>query len=638
MPQFHDTAGREPTDPTMTTPTALLPEVEVLRAHLEKLRALEIPILRAGSHTAGLDGRTELPPRQSLVLLLDLKALPELRARERLPVFVGVQGGTNVGKSSVFNALSGKLLSPAVVQASSTKHPLVFAHERWRGSFLEGQPFPTFHCQELLDPKELLVDAGAAERLYFRFHGDDAASGLALVDSPDFDSALDSNLEVARRITVLSDLTVFVTTAQKYRDRELVRHLRLVRELKANVVLVFNLVDSEIVFATLLDDLRSSVPLDGGGLWALRIPTFRSPQPEEEMRALLWEPVLSKLQSLEAPKVKATVLHRTLRHVCRRAQDLARDYEAEIAFKAQLQHFTEREIEKAQAAYGSSFSLALPEETVAIRRAIAVTELGPRLRLGTDGSGGPGVLRLLAQGLARVNDAVRRTVLRLARSSEGLVDGGPGALSEYARSRNQADLDNVLRASHSVRLAADGYLRSHEDSSPLARRVLASLFSPQHAEDFPDRVRREFEHEAAASRASGEDIAERVESWIARHPGWCRCLTAAAVLFKLAAGWLLAAALPPAGLFNPWNWLLFALGYLIAAYAMALGITVVLRRSHRFRKARLEGTRAVLERAVFKPLREELDRLLDPGAVAGLSRSASSLEALVPPESPPGPS
>jgi len=110
----------------------LVPLVEQLIGGLERLGGLEEHGAVAGSRATELRG--------DLLLSLRTKVLPELRAEGRLPVFVGVQGGTNVGKSTIFNALAGQLLSPSIVQASATKHPLVWAHSSWRTALLEGMP------------------------------------------------------------------------------------------------------------------------------------------------------------------------------------------------------------------------------------------------------------------------------------------------------------------------------------------------------------------------------------------------------------------------------------------------------------------------------------------------------------------
>src|SRR5687768_5747705 len=84
------------------------------RGLLEALEALRSLNMRAGDD-----------PRLGAILLLRSKVIPELEADLDLPVFVGVQGGTNTGKSTVFNALCGKIISPSLVVASATKHPLV---------------------------------------------------------------------------------------------------------------------------------------------------------------------------------------------------------------------------------------------------------------------------------------------------------------------------------------------------------------------------------------------------------------------------------------------------------------------------------------------------------------------------------
>ena len=179
-------------------------------ARLDRSRAL----LAAVEALRPLPGLLSTPDgsdlRETALLHLRLKVIPELEADRRLPVFVAVQGGTNVGKSTLFNVLAGKILSPVVVQASATKHPLMFLHESWRPTLLEAGALGQFQCHELGDPKELLVDSEQTDLLYLRFHGDEALAGVALIDSPDFDSALLTNLAVARRIAALADVTLFV--------------------------------------------------------------------------------------------------------------------------------------------------------------------------------------------------------------------------------------------------------------------------------------------------------------------------------------------------------------------------------------------------------------------------------------------
>src|SRR5688572_32982042 len=120
----------------------------------EDLLALARDLRSAVSALHPLSADTGRDSRAGVLLLLDAKALPELEAALEFPVFAAILGGTNVGKSTVFNALAGKILSPALVTASATKHPLFFAHEKWRDRFLRDQPYPGVHCRELSDPKE----------------------------------------------------------------------------------------------------------------------------------------------------------------------------------------------------------------------------------------------------------------------------------------------------------------------------------------------------------------------------------------------------------------------------------------------------------------------------------------------------
>lgn len=563
--------------------------------------------------------------REMILLYLRGKVLPELEADLDLPLFVGVQGGANTGKSTVFNALAGQILSPAVIQASATKHPLVWAHECWRARLLTENRLHGFDGRELGDPKELIVDADRTELLYFRFHADDALAGIALIDSPDFDSALATNPRVARRIAVLSDLTLFVTTAQKYRDRELVEHLRRLRELKASVLILFNMVDEEIVFETLAEDLRVTVPLEAAEYRTLRVPHSRARHPEEELRDPLRREVLDVFRQHRAEEVKPQIVHRTCRKVLGHVREMCRRLSGQLEVEEALERHMAAGLEGAVASYARSFSLALPEETLAVRKVIRHTEAWRLLELPEDLRNSSKVLGALGFALGRLNETIRRFLLLLSIRDEGTIDDTPEVVAEYARGRNETDLAEVLRGSESLRRSGESFLRDRENTSPLARAVLRREFAPECSTGFAGRVRKEFERELV-DREGAERILEEVDGWLERHPHQRRALAAGTVALKIAAGISLARVLPPDGLLSLPNLLYFAAGYLLAAYLVALVTSLVLRRKRRFRRNRIEGMRAVLECAVTGPLREAANSALRQEDLAALEIAARSVE------------
>ncbi len=599
---------------------ALLERTRDLLHAVEGLRAL---------HDPGDD------PRTNALLLLKTKAIPELEAGLDLPIFVGVQGGTNVGKSTIFNALAGKILSPSLVVASATKHPLVFAHARWRARFLEQLVFPGLECRELEDPKELITGAERADVLYFRFHDDGRLSNAALIDSPDFDSALETNAEGAAKTAAISDVTLFVTTAQKYKDRVLVDQLRRLLGLKEGVVLIFNMVEEPIVFETLLDDLRAELGEDAERLRAVRVPPSRARHPEDEIREALLPPLLDRLEGLDAARLKPAVLVNTLRRALELSARVVERYSTEAAFQKEVKKLAAGAAEECAQGYRRGFQLALPEETLAIRRILGVTELGPYLSLSPAVEKSSKVLGLVGSSIRRLNDMLRRVMIRLSRSDEGTLEPGEAALEEYARARDQADTESVLRLLEPLRIKVESFVRGREDVSALARELLRAHLTPQRATGFAAAAREAHAGALRAARDSakgtGEEILPGVEKWIAGNRAKVKAIAFLAIAFKLGAGLGLAWALPPSegvfAVFQPLKWLYFAAGYMGAAYVIALLASWRIRRRVRFQRAREEVMETAMRMVFLDPLEHALDDLLAEKDLKRISKASREIKA-----------
>ncbi|MDP9244180.1 MAG: GTPase domain-containing protein, partial [Chloroflexota bacterium] len=121
------------------------------------------------------------------------------RARDAgAPLVVVVLGSTGSGKSSLFNALAGRDVSPSGILRPTTRRPVALAHPDEAGADL----LPGLSQRDAL---ELVVDPAIGR-------------GLILVDAPDFDSVELANRALAVELLEAADLVIFVTTATRYAD------------------------------------------------------------------------------------------------------------------------------------------------------------------------------------------------------------------------------------------------------------------------------------------------------------------------------------------------------------------------------------------------------------------------------------
>ena len=194
---------------------------------------------KAGRH-CGATGRGIARGREWFDLL-QRKLLPQLEGPPLL--IVAIVGGTNIGKSVVFNHLAGETASAATPLAAGTKHPVCLVPPGCADPQLVGRLFEHFQLHAWQSADDPLGDA-AADRIYWRV-GRRVPPRLVLVDAPDVDSDVTVNWQRARAIRQTADVLIALLTQQKYNDAAVKQFFRAAVEADKPIIVIFNFCDLE---------------------------------------------------------------------------------------------------------------------------------------------------------------------------------------------------------------------------------------------------------------------------------------------------------------------------------------------------------------------------------------------------------
>jgi energy-coupling factor transporter ATP-binding protein EcfA2 len=168
--------------------------------------------------------------RSELVAQVGDYLLPRLRQMDA-PLLLVVGGSTGAGKSTLVNSLVGVEVSPAGVLRPTTRAPVLVCNPddiRW----FEGDrvlPGLTRTIGGPAGPGGIEVAPRPA-----------LPTGLALLDSPDIDSVVEANRDLARQLLAAADAWLFVTTAARYADAVPWELLLAARERGTSLCLVLN--------------------------------------------------------------------------------------------------------------------------------------------------------------------------------------------------------------------------------------------------------------------------------------------------------------------------------------------------------------------------------------------------------------
>lgn len=165
--------------------------LETLRERIERIR---FPLETS-------DAEEARAVRREILEQVDDHMLPRLR-RLDAPLLVVVGGSTGAGKSTLVNSLARGTVASTGVRRPTTRSPVLVCHPDDRSYFL-GEHARTVNPQE---PMSVPAESDALPR------------GMALLDTPDIDSVVDSNRDLANRLIAVADLWLYVTTAARYAD------------------------------------------------------------------------------------------------------------------------------------------------------------------------------------------------------------------------------------------------------------------------------------------------------------------------------------------------------------------------------------------------------------------------------------
>ncbi|MEZ6057989.1 MAG: GTPase domain-containing protein [Planctomycetaceae bacterium] len=193
---------------------------------------LALSKLEAESHQAQV-GRLE---GREWYELLGRKLLPQLTDDAYL--VVAVVGGTNIGKSVIFNHIAGCRASATSPLASGTKHPTLLVRGEFVDSHDLAEVFPGFELTPWVDADGALA-ASEGDKLFWRVSAA-TPPNLLVLDTPDIDSDARINWDRADNIRRCADVLIAVLTQQKYNDAAVKEFFRKAAQEDKAVIIVFN--------------------------------------------------------------------------------------------------------------------------------------------------------------------------------------------------------------------------------------------------------------------------------------------------------------------------------------------------------------------------------------------------------------
>lgn len=249
-------------------------------------------------------------------------------------VLAAIAGPNNVGKSSLFNALAGQVVSTARAEGGLTKQCVAVVHPSlWAGP-LEAVLSRRYEVVPVAPGEVAPVDVpGPPGRLYLETV-EALPPTVLLMDTPDFDSVHLENRVNAEALLVTVDLVIFVVSRQTYRNAAVVEFLRAAVGHGRPYLLVYNEAPRVEQARAHLDTLAADVgqpPL--GRYFAAHQPGVESGEAPLRTQPVDGGPTLESrlFDPAQAQALKARALEAGLRDAAAELRALARASAAQVA-------------------------------------------------------------------------------------------------------------------------------------------------------------------------------------------------------------------------------------------------------------------------------------------------------------------
>ena len=253
--------------------------------------------------------------------LLRYKLVPHLEGEGCL--IAAVAGGTNTGKSTVFNLLLGRDASPVRATAAATCHPVIAANATRAEQCLAAKLVPEFNPVPLHD-RELVLGHEAREDAIFVLVDNSLPNRLILLDTPDVDSIDKINWQVADNIRAAGDVLVAVLTGEKYKDERVVAFFRQALESGRVVIPLMNKANPARDFAVARKQLADFCE-DTGAQDPCFVIAHDFSLEEEFTRPVQaldgQEPLRAYLESLDVKAIKQRVFGKTVTYFAEHASE-----------------------------------------------------------------------------------------------------------------------------------------------------------------------------------------------------------------------------------------------------------------------------------------------------------------------------
>lgn len=220
--------------------------------------------------------------------LLRQKLMPQLGGDPWL--VAAVVGGTNIGKSVIFNHLANCRASASSPLASGTKHPVCLLPTGFADRHDLQDVFPDFRLHEWSEADLALAESDEHE-LFWRT-APELPPTLLVLDTPDIDSDARVNWVRADAVRRSADVLIAVLTQQKYNDAAVKEFFRKAGAEDKAVLVVFNqclLPEDEEYWPTWLatfcretnitPDAVYLAPADRRAAEELKLPFYERPWP-----------------------------------------------------------------------------------------------------------------------------------------------------------------------------------------------------------------------------------------------------------------------------------------------------------------------------------------------------------------------